>query len=351
MPKNIVICLDGTANEPEGRQTNVARMYDVAPEATGVQVSYYDPGVGTMGSRSAVTRVGKTLTRVGGLALGHGVGTNIEEAYRYLIGTWEPGDRIYIFGFSRGAYTARALAGLLRTVGMLKPSAENLIPYALKLYTSGKKGTEFWDNVTDWNASFGHSQFDRFAKPVHFLGVWDTVKFVGSLNVIGRFRQAKWPFTRNVDAVVHARHAVSIDEKRRTYREYLFDTEDLADANRDLRELWFAGVHSDVGGGFDEGELADIALEWMVAEAAAQGLQVDSARYLHHLGVPFGTALPQGHALGPAHPAKIWWWPLGGWRRRPIPSGADVHLSVQHRIGQLTDGYSPKLDGTQNFTA
>ena len=150
MARNLVICLDGTRNELEMRSTNVVRVYDIAVK-DGRQLAYYDPGVGTMGARAAVTRTGKRLTQVAGLAAGYGVKENVAEAYRFLMDNYQAGDQIYVFGFSRGAYTARVLAGLLRTVGLLRPHAGNLIPYALKLYTkTGKKNhtkeqdTRYW---------------------------------------------------------------------------------------------------------------------------------------------------------------------------------------------------------------
>jgi uncharacterized protein (DUF2235 family) len=136
MSRNLVVCLDGTRNEPETGPTNVTRLYDLAVKDDR-QLVYYDPGVGTMGARGATTRAGRWLTRAGGLVLGHGVRENVEEAYSFLMRAYQPGDRIFIFGFSRGAYTARALTGMLRTVGLLRPGAENLVPYAMKLYAKG----------------------------------------------------------------------------------------------------------------------------------------------------------------------------------------------------------------------
>ena len=133
MSRNLVVCLDGTSNEPETDVTNVARLFDMAVKDDS-QLVYYDPGVGTMGARGATTPVGRSLTRAAGLVIGFGVRDNIAEAYSWLMANYRAGDRIYLFGFSRGAYTALALAGMLRTVGLLSPGAENLVPYALKLY-------------------------------------------------------------------------------------------------------------------------------------------------------------------------------------------------------------------------
>ena len=281
MSRNLVVCLDGTRNEPETGPTNVTRLYDLAVKDDR-QLVYYDPGVGTMGARSATTRAGRWLTRAGGLVLGHGVRENVEEAYGFLLRAYQPGDRIFIFGFSRGAYTARALTGMLRTVGLLRPGADNLVPYAMKLYAKGgRRGqTEaaeraFWRLRSEFTDKFGNPGFpSRFQPQVEFLGVWDTVKSVGWLNWRAQLEQARWPFTRKVSNARVVRHARSLDERRRPYGEYRVDADELAAPGGRVRELWFAGVHSDVGGTFaDDHALADIALKWMGhgAQAAGQG--------------------------------------------------------------------------------
>ncbi len=351
MPKNLVVCLDGTSNEPESGKTNVARVFEIASKGA-TQMAYYDPGVGTMGSRAALTKLGKAATRVTGLALGHGIKENIEEAYRFLMHNYEPGDQVYVFGFSRGAYTARALTGMLRTVGLLRPGADNLVSYALKLYAqSGKKkgsaedNAEFWAQRTDFNDTFGNPAFPgRFEPQVHFLGVWDTVKSVGWLNWRAKFQQAKWPFTRNVANVTHGRHAMAIDEKRRFYEAYRFSEKAVADPDRDLREVWFSGIHSDVGGTYeDDHRLADLALQWMVDEAAAKGMEIDDAAYKKHVGVAPGKRIP----LDPdvvVHENGKGWMLLGlGWSRRTVEAGDDVHPSVHELIDVFGGSYRPKL--------
>ena len=217
MSRNLVVCLDGTRNEPETGPTNVTRLYDIAVKDDR-QLVYYDPGVGTMGARSATTRAGRWLTRAGGLVLGHGVRENVEEAYGFLMGAYQPGDRIFIFGFSRGAYTARALTGMLRTVGLLRPGADNLVPYAMKLYAKGgRRGqTEaaeraFWRLRSEFTDKFGTPEFpSRFEPQVEFLGVWDTVKSVGWLNWRAQLEQARWPFTRKVSNARVVRHALAL---------------------------------------------------------------------------------------------------------------------------------------------
>jgi uncharacterized protein (DUF2235 family) len=363
-PRNLVVCLDGTTNEPETGCTNVARMFDVAEKSRG-QLVYYDPGVGTMGAQAAITPWGKALTRFAGMVAGYGIRDNIEQAYTWLAHQYRSGDRIFVFGFSRGAYTARALTGMLRTVGLLHADADNLVPYALKLYVkSGKMpdpgqppdadakkvAKEFWALRNDFRERFGNpdfaNPFDTHREQVHFVGVWDTVKFVGWLNLRARIEVARWPFTANVANVATARHALAIDERRRPYAEYRLTAEAVAASNGRLQELWFAGVHGDIGGqNRDDDRLPDVAFSWMVHEALAEGLAVDAKRYRHLVGVNIGDDLPADRALGVIVPNNGWWVLARGWRPRPILPDDDLHPSVRYRI-EATKGdskpYRPK---------
>ncbi|WP_051766418.1 DUF2235 domain-containing protein [Saccharothrix syringae] len=346
----LVLCLDGTRNEPETGTTNVARVFDLAVKDER-QLVYYDPGVGTMGSRAAATRFGKALTRFAGLVVGFGIKDKVEDAYRFLVHHYRRGDRIYVFGFSRGAYTARALVGMIRTVGLLRPGADNLVPYALKLYTRGgnRKRTEeqeraFWDLCTRFEARFGNPDFPpRLGRQVEFLGVWDTVKSVGWLNWRARYEQAHWPFTRKLPNVGRGRHALALDERRRHYEDYRFDPAQVGRGGGRLREMWFPGVHSDVGGTPpDDHRLADIALKWIVDEAVAVGLRVDGNAYREHVSVLPGQDLPADHALGRIHPNKAAWALLGlGWHRRTAGDGDEVHPSVHDRVDATRDDPRP----------
>ncbi|MCF3939318.1 DUF2235 domain-containing protein [Gordonia tangerina] len=360
--RNLVICLDGTTNEPETGFTNVARMFDACVKDSG-QLVYYDPGVGTMGSRAAVTQTGRAVTRFAGMVAGFGIRDNIEEAYTWLCQRYRPGDEIYVFGFSRGAYTARALTGMLRTVGLLHADAVNLVPYALKLYTrSGPNGEsadgsadrgaekEFWKLRNDFRTKFGNPDFPgpfRNTKQVRFLGVWDTVKSVGWLNLRARFEVARWPFTANIDNVQTARHALAIDERRRPFAEYRFAAE--ATADRDVQEVWFAGVHGDIGGQCrEDSRLPDIALAWMIDEAHAAGICVDEKAYRRILGVKFGQPLDGDLALGEIVPNASPWRLAGGWRTRRPRADDVVHPSVTHRVAATRHDRQPyrsPLDG------
>lgn len=315
--KNIVVCLDGTANEirAEGN-TNVVRALrafsenldedhdDQCPRVPGHfdpactrvalhdhccqgyrprQLLYYDPGVGTFSSTSVWTPVGKLTSRLAGLAFGIGLKTNLAEAYTFLMNNWNPGDRIYIFGFSRGAFTARALAGLLHKIGIPRRSSENLVQYAISTYARRKKQ---WseddkrrarsfretvcrladpddDDFVEGGAieSLPDYQIDAmFSVPVHFLGLWDSVSAPG---IFGR--SMLFSDSDDLPNVRNGRHAIAIDEWRRPYKEM------PVGAASEVVELWFAGVHSDVGGSRGNG-LGSITLNWVLSGAIEHGI-------------------------------------------------------------------------------
>jgi len=355
--RNLVVCLDGTTNEPESGVTNVARLFDVATKNDD-QLVYYDPGVGTMGARAAVTQLGRAMTRAAGMIAGYGITENVEEAYTWIAHQYQHGDRIFVFGFSRGAYTARALTGMLRTVGLLHADADNLVPYALKLYVKSgsnndpnstpgpelkKAEREFWKLREDFRKTFGNPAFPnpfQHTKQIRYLGLWDTVKSVGWLNLKARIEMARWPFTANIANVQTARHALAIDERRRPFAEYRIYA--ASDATPDFQELWFAGVHGDVGGQCrDDCRLPDVTFSWLVNEAHAAGMDVDEAKYRRMVGAGLGEELPPDRALGVIVPNPGWWRLAAGWRPRPIRPDDAVHPSVISRIEGLRNTDRP----------
>ncbi len=263
MGKNIVICCDGTGNEYGDDNTNVLKLYSILPKDNIGQLATYDPGVGTMSAPQVFTWFAKLVSKVMGLAFGYGITKNIADAYLYLMRTYEPGDKVYIFGFSRGAYTARALAALLHKSGLLAPRDDNLVPYAIKIFKYQKK---------KWIAEGFKRTFSREC-PVHFLGLWDTVKSVGWI-----YDPINLPYTMNNPSVSVVRHAISIDERRALFRANLWGS---GIDGQDILQVWFAGVHSDIGGGYPENEsgLAKIAMQWMVEESQKYGLLVDQEKY------------------------------------------------------------------------
>lgn len=348
MPKNIVICCDGTGNEFGESKSNVVKLYKMLAQDDS-QVAYYHPGVGTMGSRNALSAPGRWWTRVIGLTFGYGISDNIADAYQFLMRTYQPGDFVYMFGFSRGAYTVRALCGMLHFIGLLREDNEGLIPYSIRML----KKIDF-EIAADFKRTFC-----RECRP-YFVGLWDTVSSVGWVYDVAHF-----PGTRaghNPDFHI-IRHAVSIDERRAFFRQNLFGTP-CNDA-QDIKELWFAGVHSDVGGSYAESEsqLSKIGLEWMVCEAETAGLRVDQSRKADILGGKPPNVAPDPLTNNQHQSLRgAWWiaefWPKvvhverapGVWtkrirvnlgRRRWIAPNPAVHSSVEERLNDKRVGYAP----------
>jgi uncharacterized protein (DUF2235 family) len=337
--KNIVVCLDGTNNQLRAaNNTNVVRLLNLLKlNDPAKQVAYYDPGVGTFSSSGAWTPPARLASRYAGLMFGAGLRENLGEAYSFLTSNYEPGDQIFVFGFSRGAYNARALVGMLDVFGIFRHGSEHLVPYAVSAYAKqqrrGHDDPTFFEGLRVYAQT--HSINRSGHAPVHFVGLWDTVKSAGTLT-----RQLNWPFTRQLPHAHTIRHAVAIDEVRRPFPPYLVYSPNaahlLVDKNQDLLEVWFSGVHSDVGGVFATGaRLSDIPLKWMVDEAVAAGLRVRPVGY------------SQMAALEGVDPTEPWHkmpriWQLLGPGRRTIPDGALVHASVWERI-ETDPTYAKKL--------
>ena len=258
MPKNIVVLSDGTAQEGgRGRDTNVYKLFKMLENRTAGQVVFYDRGLGT------------DWRKLTGNAAGMGITRNILECYRFLFEHFQAGDRVYLFGFSRGAATVTSLSHFIHRFGVLPQSRPELIRRAWRLYRRGD-----WPGAQDFAARC-HTMWTT----VRFLGVWDTVAALGvpwtALDVIVDrvpfFRHRFHRFDLSV-VVEHGRHAVALDEPRRVFAPELWPPENRVSGDRTMKQVWFAGSHSDVGGGYRDARLSDVALEWMLAEAVAAGL-------------------------------------------------------------------------------
>jgi uncharacterized protein (DUF2235 family) len=334
MGKNLVICLDGTGAQPRATgDSNVIKVFSMLDLSDpDKQIAYYDPGVGTFASAASWSPLARALSRIGGLAFGNGLRQNLGEAYTWLMQEWNPGDRIYLFGFSRGAYTARALSGMLRTIGLLYPGSENLVPYAVAEFARRRgDDKDHWADIDEFSGNFSRRVTpDRTTVPVTYMGAFDTVKAAGILKW-----DIKWPYTRKLVNDARVRHAVSIDEKRRPFHEYLVTpTEDSR-----LEEVWFAGVHTDVGGTFpDDGRLSTVSLKWIVEGAIEEGMLVEPAAYVK------ACTVSADNVNGVIH-KNPWIYKIFIDRTRPIPADAVLHSSVRARIegGGL---YAPRLTPT-----
>jgi uncharacterized protein (DUF2235 family) len=302
--KRIAIFCDGTWNRLDAKfDTNVETlMRAVLPKDSHgvVQQPRYLPGVG---SGQGETPLDKTIDKYGGGAFGWGLTAKIEAAYRDLVRRYEVGDEIHVFGFSRGAYTARSLVGLIRNCGVPRETSSHRIPEAMALYKSRQSGDAPWtDTAHAFRAGFSPDVATSEAElawrkakgmaavpllRIRYVGVWDTV---GALGVPGVWRAASRVLNRKFEfhdtdlssSVQAARHAVAIDERRRTYAPTLWTNlpELIAEQpGSDLAYLqhWFPGVHGAVGGGGDIKGLSNATALWVAEGAMAQGLAFDEA--------------------------------------------------------------------------
>lgn len=346
MPKNIVICCDGTGNGFDNPETdsNVVKLYNtlhIGPE----QIAYYHPGVGTLGSPNVNGRLAKWWSQMRGLAFGKGLLDNVGDAYRYLMNTYETGDHIYLIGFSRGSYTARAVGSLLHVFGLLEPGNEQLIPYILRLYSDMTKQAGAQTQTFPPEDALKYA-FSREVE-VYFCGLWDTVSSYGWIN-----SPIDLPFNGQNPILRTGRHAVSIHERRCCYQDNLWGPALAATTTgpaQDLRQVWFTGVHSDIGGSYAEKEaaLSKVSFEWLLVEAISNGLLVDSERAQVVLGQttppvflpkyvpPDPTGMLHVSLRGawwlleyfPRKKGRRWCLPRGKWVRE-IPVNSFIHQSV-----------------------
>ena len=215
----------------------------------------------------ALTRPGGWITRTLGQAIGYGLPADIRDAYVFLMNSFENGDRLFMFGFSRGAYTVRAVASLLHMYGLFPKGNETLVPYAIRMLGSMNRSKTAEDReryfvlAEQFKATFGEL---RVCKP-HFVGVWDTVSSVGWIE-----NPLHLPYTADNLDIHYGRHAVAIDERRAFFRTNLWRHahESPAGGPQDLKQVWFPGVHCDVGGGCPESQrgLSKIALKCMLRQ-------------------------------------------------------------------------------------
>jgi uncharacterized protein (DUF2235 family) len=348
-PRQLIVLCDGTNNNLTGgdEDTNVVKLAEVLNlYRDDDRLVWYDPGVGNAGELPGATvgeRFRRWRDRVAGLAFGRGVFDNIAQGYRFLMQHWREGDQIYLFGFSRGAFTARSIAGMVNLFGLLPPHLESLVPTLLHIYFSDR-APQRWKRVHVQSRRLFAAAAGRMPD-IHFVGVWDTVSSVG----MPPFRVE---FTAGPDAdgkcYLHVRQALSLDEHRAQFepRLYAQGNGPLLTRNKQLGslvQLWFRGSHSDCGGGYlkSEAVLSDHAMAWLVAEAARVGLRIGppEARWTEEVHVLAAVArlppLPEArlavvHSQLQSNP----WWALTGMRQRNpgvlvVGENADLRLMPQ----------------------
>lgn len=401
-PRNIVICCDGTGNEISQNISNVLKLYrclrkteKTAPR----QLVYYDPGVGTLARLDPWRKLWQDFITILGLATGYGLDDNVLGAYEFLVHNYHEGDQIYLFGFSRGAYTVRVLAGLIHKVGLIAPEQANLAGSGLTAYkqfssdaSSHGISPDALSEAADEDGPLPTSKFDNAAQfaritssrwpAIRFVGVWDTVASV----IVPRPDRLYFPsleelaFTRANPSVKIFRQAISIDERRRMFRLKHWDDPQLYLRNpfidsaraepQDILQVWFAGVHADIGGGYPEEQsaISKYPLLWMIEEARQHGLAVNPQNVnqlawgRQRRGSPFSYVAPDFAADAHDSMNAAWRlleyfpkrekyreWPareslLGFYipdaEPRVIPEGAVIHESVVKRMDARAD-YRP----------
>jgi len=329
--KNIVICADGTWNRPEedlkkDYPTNVLKVARaIAPVSDGgaEQVVFYDWGLGSYHDEFTAG------------AFGAGINKNIQDCYRFIVQNYAIGDRLYFFGFSRGAFTVRSLAGLLNNCGILKKSNARLIARAFEIYKDPdiKPDDDFsknWRNrysvkadLSQLTGAARRAYTDEGHAKIHFIGVWDTVGALGvPLSLLSFFNKEHMFHDNKIGPnIVTARHALAIDERRDDFKPTIWKQR----SGVDIQQVWFAGCHADIGGGLepdaDGSRLSDYPLQWITREAVGQGLSL--AEHQEDDLVLSKTSL-----LHESYEGK---WLLAGQYKRPVISYFKIHESVKMR--------------------
>ena len=357
--KNIIICSDGTGNTTvKNRGTNVFKLFeavDVNGHRTDPhlrrQLAFYDDGVGTQELR---------WLRVFAGATGYGLSRNVKRLYRELCRVYEPGDRIYLFGFSRGAFTVRTLGGLISDCGILNASdyaterefrAQTQAAYKAyrRKYTAllarlipsrGMKADEF-------RAKFARRDVrGQIVEPrIKLLGVWDTVDAVGlPFRLADVWNSVIWRFKFNTTTlsrlVEKGCHALAINDERESFTPVLWD-ERPGDVTQRVEQVWFAGAHSNVGGGYPQQGMSLVALDWMLGKGEEAGLRFNTfARAQFHSEQSFADKLYNPRSgLG-----TFYRWKPRNITRLCAAKGIatpQIHVSVVERIVQAPEGYAP----------
>ncbi|HEV2676028.1 MAG TPA: DUF2235 domain-containing protein [Aliidongia sp.] len=320
MAKNIVVCLDGTWNHPDQTadgqpaDTNVYKLYKSLVTSSN-QLPFYDDGVGVDGT---------AFERLAGGAIGDGLFGKIKDGYTKIAHSYQDGDQIFIFGFSRGAYTARSLAGMVAVCGLPDPDkfVDQTTEDAFDAYRAGTNRRALLEAL---GAKYGNRIGGTAGNiDIAVVGVWDTV---GALGIPGDiFQGFNAQFYGFLDTSLHpdvkaAYHAVSINERRFEFPATLWTSAPAP--GQTIDQQWFAGNHGDVGGGWPDSGLSDLTLGWMMERAQSQGVLIDPAMYQRY------TTLDPKLALGPIHDAwTVVWGPPA---TRPIPPGAVISTHVVAR--------------------
>jgi hypothetical protein len=367
MPKKIVVFADGTGNAFSTQESNVWRLYSALDQSLPDQIAHYIKGVGTSGFKPFALLDGAT---------GVGVPSNVRKLYRFICWNWKPDDEIYMFGFSRGAFTIRTLVGLIQSQGLVPTEiGDETVTKAEMRRNAMAAWRAYRSATTSWFDTFititivrmlrnivlacvhllGKIFYDhrfyrtveketasqrRTAVPITFIGLFDTVEAFGV--PIEEFRRAIdfaiWPISfRNrvlCDNVAEARHALSLDDERETFHPVRFDREKSRNPER-IKEVWFAGMHSDVGGGYPEDDLAHVPLNWMVQELGPR---------LRFIPGVIPSLAAQASAYAPIHDSRSGLSVFYRYSPRDVGNNRGppvIHHSVAEKIAFGVERYAP----------
>jgi uncharacterized protein (DUF2235 family) len=314
--KRIAVFCDGTWNRSDADYpTNVMRLARSIHRETDDGVTQQVVYVAGVGSGRGSTSLCQAFDRLVGGVFGSGLTSNIEEAYWHLSFNYKPGDEIYIFGYSRGAFTARSLAGLIRSCGIPPEDQLSRIPEAIRSYQArGAENhpdapnslnfrSEFSPTVATSERDVDSRKSACYLLRIRYLGVWDTVGSLGVPNqlFISKYLNRRHEFHNHAlsSSVNSARHAVAVDERRKNFLPTLWDNLDdlnnrTGNQSPRYRQEWFPGEHGSIGGGGDIREISDLTLDWISNGAREQGLVMDEAvlREMTNQGNPLGNIKP-----------------------------------------------------------
>lgn len=385
MSRKLVVCLDGTGNEIEANESNILRLYKCL-QRTDDQLVYYNPGVGTLDTRPFSRTVLAKPKMILGLVAGLGLEANVLRAFQFLCENYQDGDRLYFFGYSRGAYSARVLAGFINDFGLVAPQEFHLVASAFRA----------WRRVSGSDPREKHAKLRMLEKafqmkhpPILFLGLWDTVSSMirirpGHGTIIQYGTHSSVNENPSVEAV---RHALSIDETRRFFRHQFWSEGQKYYGNRfrskknpppqDVKQVWFAGTHTDMAGSLKEVDagLSKITIEWMRQELDGLGLDKLEFRSVVYDRYVLGKedkvtkkmklVISKPDASAPLHnkmrngwflaegfprlrrrsrwPNQRHWFgyyiPLG--QQRYIPPGSSIHATAIERRSRPDNNYDP----------
>ncbi|KAJ7482979.1 hypothetical protein B0H11DRAFT_2021670 [Mycena galericulata] len=342
--RTLVLCFDGTGDQFDSDNSNIVQFFTMLPKGDqSRQLVYYQAGIGTYTTPEIATPFWSKINQFVDEAIAWNLDAHVMGGYEFLMQNYTTNDRICIFGFSRGAYTARSLAGMIHKVGLLPVCNHQQIPFAYKMYTR--------EDETGWKQSNAFKKAFSIDVDIEFVGVWDTVNSVGLI-------PRRLPFTTSNTIVRTFRHALSLDERRAKFKPNLWNRpnsreqmlsitdQKIHDKTRphlskkmsqhlmerkysrdrtqptDIDEVWFSGCHCDVGGGSVDNEtvhnLARIPLRWMIRECfkTNSGIMFD-CEGLRSIGLDPDSLYPHVAARPPA-------LPVGNLRIKPIPSSKEV---------------------------